>query len=1223
MPNSKQPTKQPNNPALSSPTLSSPALSSLAPSPLSPVMPPVMPPALLSEEQQSAIDIEKNIWVSAAAGSGKTKVLIDRLLNLLLAGITPKHILVVTFTKAAAAEIRKRLDDKLIQWTGLSESDLSQDILMLNPALAKQLQQPKQQLNGQKQLKKLLGRAKNLFYQIMDERQNLNISTIHSFCGQLLSHFPIEAEIPIGFRVWDELEQQSYINLALQTIFQRTDKTLEHLLQPLSQYGLNETTIKQQILSYLTDLKTTPNQSTTNRPIKINFAELINAAHNDATPNDAANKKTESTLNTDDYPTRIAHYQQQKQKLLLSLTEFFPEPTEPEATNNTDPATSERIYTNIFTQEHKIRQTHYKKNPPWLSVAEKIATLTQQIAIESSAHQSQLIAQLALLVRDHYELLKFEMGALDYDDLIIKTAALLSDQNHAHPWVNHKLAGSIRHILLDEAQDTNPDQWRVIRCLMAPFLENNFKTSFFIVGDGKQSIYSFQKVKIDTYFQVKTDLEKTYPANFMTKDFRRSYRSGRAILNFVDKVFTHEKLALGEVLTSHAQHENQLSAVMLQPLVTFAARPPTNPDESGEPPPDRLPKILVYQQYIDNLAQTIKSHIGRTLIDDKGQQRRASANDIMVLLQKRNHFQLPLVRALKNHAVPVAGLDRLLLKDELLVQDLLNLAHWTLQPHQDFYLANLLTSPFLAMAYTELENLILNPPNAPLNLSGWRRHGSLWLKLQHAAQHDKTWQLVQQWLAQLLQLQQQHTPYEFFFHLLNRPCPLAASAFWRLAQPPLTANPIKAIEALLGRLGREEAEILHVFFDLVLAIETKSTTTSMAHTLQQLEDSQAEMKNEIMGQHSQGVRIMTCHGAKGLESPIVFLPDSLDSAKTKEQAFLETEQGFKLFLPNKDLRPERLNQPWQNRVKANQQEKIRLLYVALTRAKNLLIISGIHSKKKSGELSSGYDSSWYDLCHRAMQTLPHQTLADGCMVFGQWSDITGSELMGSELMQQEPKGQENTGQKTMGNELTAEFNWLQQPLPKHLQLNPDVNPKLAANSAITQPPTKNPITTAAQQRGIQIHLLLQTLPQLPPTATLPDHAMRILTNHFPNLTKTETHEIITEALTVLQKPEFQAIFQAPALNEIPLIQLPTRSSNGPTTEMLRPDRIITLPDRIMIIDYKTTKQTTNHAHAIEPKIIQQLQHYKKILSSIYPYKKITTAVLFTRTANLIELPDNP
>ncbi len=1083
-----------------------------------------MPHKVAAHSQRLAAHPSHSAWVAASAGSGKTKVLTDRVLNLLLEGCSPERILCLTFTKAAAAEMSNRLRSRLGEWAIMPEADLEKDIETL------QNQPPSQEKRE---------RARILFSLILDTPGGLKIQTIHSFCQALLKCFPLEAEISPFFEVTNSTEQIKLIEAA-------SCKAM-NILQSSGTY--------QSLISEFHESK---------------FDELNNFILQER---ESFSNQNESTV---DELLGVRNLTQQT--LISQLLQGIPESDLRESVkllHQGSASDQERagILSGflILSKEEKViehqsylsfflTQTGTKRsrlatkkisliNPTFTDILEREATRLENWqetwrSLEI-ANISKAMLNYSHLFLKSYDTLKNEKSLLDYDDLILKTSKLL--KNPGCHWVLYKLDGGLDHILVDEAQDTNPAQWQVIRAIAEEFYANAStdprQRTLFIVGDEKQSIYSFQGADPVVFTQMQKDL-KEFAQNsgqaWKDVDLNVSFRSTPEILNVVDATFHSSPLT-----SSNLEHlpfrKDAKGHVELWPLIkkeekkTQSAWQFEITKAEKESPQRQLAKII---------SKTIHDWLsGRHYFS-----RPISPGDILVLVRRRTSFVDQLIRELKDNDVPVAGLDRLWLLEGIGVQDLLKIAEFLLLPTDDLVLATILKGPLFNISENDL-----------FTLCHERNEKTLWEKLQSTKQFHPICETLRQLLNQVDNL----TPFALFNLLLG---PLDGRKKWQAC------------------LGPEVLDSLDEFLNLCLDFQNKCTPTLQGF-LEWIHQETIELKRDL--DQTNQVRIMTVHGSKGLQAPVVFLPDT-----TQPPIDIPSFDFYKdtlLWLPpaNKDIE---LTKRIKNSIKQRQQEEYkRLLYVAMTRAEDALFVSGWETP---------YQNNWYQLIKEGIEKV-----GEKFNVLNFPEQEKGWRLSSLEL---QTLHQPNAPIKPT----FLLPSWLKRTVAPETPLE-TIRPS-ASDSNETQTDSPSKLGSYGTQRGTHIHKLLEILPELPQ-----DQRKKVSQTYFEtcDLSETKREEIIRVVDNVMST--YPDLFVEASKAEVPLIGI-----IGNKVLSGKVDRIVFDNESILIIDYKTHKNIPPTLENIPTTYFLQLLIYKTALQEIYPSKEIQCGLLWTETPRLDIIPDS-
>jgi ATP-dependent helicase/nuclease subunit A len=838
----------------------------------------------------NAIFPESSSFVSASAGTGKTKTLIDRLLNLLLHQTKPNKILCLTFTKAAAAEILSRINQKLAYFSTCNRDILLEELTNLGHSnITPELEH----------------RARILFTELLDEIDPLNIQTIHAFCQQLLLKFPLEAGVNLNFSLLNDNQMSNLIDQSKTKLLDSIDqypnanKSLSYLSWHIKEYNLKELlkeiifnrgkldtffeahqTLENALNSLNIDV---PDEETSildfinNTPISIEqLSPLYGGGKSDI--NRANKLQTFITSSIQLKNISLSSYiycfltksdEPLKSLMTKKITEQYPE-----------------LASLLEREQHRV----YKFNKLFKHI--KAINLTKAFIT------------LSFYIREIYQNLKQQTGSLDYDDLISLCYKLLDNSEYAD-WIRYKLDGGIDHILIDEAQDTSAIQWKIINKLSEDFFyQTESHKSMFIVGDAKQSIFSFQGAELELFNQMNHSL----PEEVLRIQLNRSFRSGQKILQLVDNIFNQDHikpLVSGiEKEIKHIAHKDIDSSVELWPLILEP--------ESEEVQPWVLPNDFIHnknESADEKLAQQIKDNIQEWIKNG------INPGDIMILTRRRTGFVNHIIKELRQAHIPVTGLDRLKLLEHPAILDLIALTHFVLCPADDMNLAIILKSPIYNISEEDLFKLCAN------------RQDSLWESLE-----DKTL------LEELIELSKHKTPFEFFFYILE---------YKHLRQ--------KFIE----HLTLEVNDILDAFLDLVNQFEAENIP-SLQLFLDFLSSNKTEVKRDLSQTNNQ-VRIMTIHGAKGLQAKIIILADSTSLPHNDDSIIWLNED--QLLWPGKaKYYPDIAIKAKIDKLDKEYAEYLRLLYVALTRAEEKLIICGTAKKESISE------KCWYSIVKNSIQS---------------------------------------------------------------------------------------------------------------------------------------------------------------------------------------------------------------------------------------------------------------
>ncbi len=1119
--------------------------------------------------QRGAADPAISAWVAANAGSGKTSVLVDRVTRLLLAGTRPGGILCLTFTKAAAAEMALRLNRRLGKWALHDDRTLTAELmdLLSRPVTAADLDT-----------------ARRLFARTLEAPGGLRLQTVHAFCEALLKRFPVEAGIPPHFSVADDARAADLLNAARDQVLRRAtdDSELNAALLFLAERlndgrfaGLLKALLNKRrdlvqllegeggaagAIAHLAGILGLPVGATREKMLAGHVAAMPLADLRRAVNALVQGGKTDMERATLLAPVLAANMPVGRLEAEW-LPAFFTKEGEPAkrlATKKAEDAAPDILA--ILGDEQA-----------------RLIALREQLNALTILQATSALLRISETLLEAYAQAKRARGLLDYDDLILRSRDLLVEPTRV-AWVMFKLDQGIDHILVDEAQDTSPDQWRVIEALAEDFFAGagarpGLRTVF-AVGDAKQSIYSFQGARPKAFLDMRDHFRRVAEeagATFRTLPLQMSFRSTPAILRLVDEVFAVPEaqagvVEAGDVLRHRARRNTAPGRVELWP----ALRPPEHEEaEAWDAPLDYVgaddPRVTLARR----IANQIKAWLGAEWLP--GQGRTVAAGDVMILVRRRNAFFDAMVRELKLAGVPVAGADRMQLAEQIAVLDLLALARFCLLPDDDLTLATILKGPLFNFSEDDLFALCHERPE------------TLWRNLRKRADEHPAWRAAADELGSLLLRADRGTPFSFYAELLG-----AGGGRQRL----------------LARLGLEADEPIDEFLAATLNFE-REATPSLQGFVAWFGSHAGEVKRDL-DQGRDEVRVLTVHGAKGLEAPIVILPDTCDLPKLREDEGLLWQEGhgnqptMLLWPPRQEFDVQQSTALRQSRQAAQREEYRRLLYVALTRAKDCLIIAGYLNRQTAKNGPSA--ESWYGLVAAAFDRLTGVT--------------TLTLPWGDEARRFENAGEMAAAAKPADAARQAE------PLPAWCRTTPAAEPSpplpLAASRPVREaapPPSPAlPQRGAGLLRGKLIHRLLQSLPDLPPEARA-DATARFLAHPSHGLEPIAQAELAREVLAILADPDFAPVFTAEARAEAPLV-----GRIGQRIVVGRVDRLIVMPDRVLVVDYKTDRPPPADAASTDIAYLSQMALYTALLRSIFPRHTIGAALLWTFAPRLMHLP---
>jgi len=1141
--------------------------------------------------QRNAANPESTRFSSANAGSGKTRVLVDRVSRILLQDTLPQKVLCLTYTKAAASEMQSRLFKTLGEWSVCSEEKLTSELEALLGAGHDFSDLPK---------------ARRLFAAALETPEGLKVQTIHAFCERILSRFPIEAGILPGFepledadmrRLKDSIRDDVYraaaadltgeLNQSLQLLAaEEADDSLETLW---SWAAGNGDKIKKWVAAG-----------------GVEFLANILEINADFTADDIKKYAWEDTPQ-DELRLAIAGLANSENAKEQSYARILQQ-----ALEETDSVRAFELYASVvlkadmtpFSQigtkgSGPAAMSYFgkwnKKDSPEMH---RIADIGQTLLKADVLNQTRAVYTIAQDYAARLEAAKLQQRKLDFNDQILLVRDLLKNKA-VSDWVRYKLDGGIEHILLDEAQDTSPAQWDIIDALHDAFVQDNpdrpsrHSRTLFAVGDEKQSIYSFQGADPEMFL---TKIRQyAGDTNIGEVRMRMSFRSAPQVLQFVDQIFVEngELQNMFEALShpaasdiySHTAHRTDVGRIDLWPLTE-------KPEKTDDAPPwdtspvDALEKGDSREELAENIAAQVRHWLdtGEAVFDrelSKDAKRTVTrpmqAGDIMVLVKSRNAFFDAVIRNLKSKGVAVAGADRLKLKDAIAVKDMMSLAKFTLLPSDNLSLAEVLKGPFFG--YSE---------DALFDVS-YGRSGSLWGAVK--SKRGDTAKV----LSEIITASRRFAPYEFFARVLDM----------------IDATGESFAKKLYRRLGLEAKDALEAFLGRALAHQRQG-----APSLQQFVHEFAQNDQELKRQMDEGqgqVRVMTVHGAKGLEAPVVFLPDTTQFSKRKpamvplfKKADGAADKTFKGYcLPqSQSLTPQALTSYIESVETAKKQEDLRLLYVALTRAESRLVICGF----QSGNSKTGMDDTcWYKYAQAAFDTL----------------DATESEtVFGSALTYGGEADPVNEIYKTSSKAAKPFPPWISETVKGEGKSRRQVTPShLLAPPPHRDMPVRSPLTQAAEtrfMRGNLIHKLLEILPEFE-TGKRVDIAEKMLST-YKALSLEQKDQIISEVFAVLGAPEFAEIFAKGSRAEISL----AGSAKGLPADLYlnaQIDRISVTDDKVFIVDYKSNRPPPLTQEGVADIYWGQMAAYRELAKEIYPNHNIICALLWTDGPRLMVLDD--
>jgi ATP-dependent helicase/nuclease subunit A len=1072
--------------------------------------------------QIAAADPGRNTWLSANAGSGKTRVLTDRVARLLLSGVEPQHILCLTYTKAAASEMQNRLFKRLGEWAMKPEDDLRRAL---------------QDLGEVELSAKRLARARQLFARAIETPGGLRIQTIHSFCASLLRRFPLEAGVPPGFA---EMDDRSARLMRAEIVEEMADGPAAGVVRRLTevQNGEDFGPLIEQVSRHRNAFVRPLNRADALRlfglppdPTQEHFLRIAFRGDEDwlisqCLPLMRAGSKTMQDLANDlaglntETPTRADLGQ-----LYVLLLKKDGDP-------NFAKVPTTKVRTAMGDLVHEFDD--FMQRVGDAQAAERAL---------SAAEKTLALHDFAAIFLPEYAARKAAQGYLDFDDLITRARTLLTDPGLA-AWVLYRLDGGIDHILVDEAQDTSPEQWDLVEALATELIAgegaNTRRRTLFVVGDKKQSIYSFQGADVAAFDRMRGHFGARLAggAGLVESALEHSFRSSPAILSVVDKTFTPaEQEALGGGSHHVAFNDGLPGRVDVWPVIEKADADDPGPwFEPVDAPHPEDPQVALARQLAEWMRDRVEGGEQIPQVPRGGgpSERPIHYGDFLILVQRRSPLFHEIIRACKALGLPIAGADRLKLGGELAVKDLSALLAFLDTPEDDLSLAAVLRSPLCGWSEAELFRLAHG------------RRGYLWEALREDTTRPETRAFLDDMRSQADFLR----PYDLMERVLHRH---------------------DGRRKLLARLGPEAEDGIDELLSQALAYEV-AQVPSLTGFLVWMETDDVEVKRQLDGE-GERIRVMTVHGAKGLEAEIVVLPDTCDRTLQDRDQLYRLPGGQPVWKVAKGESPALIAAEREAREAREAAERLRLLYVAMTRARCWLVVAG------AGKTTQA--DCWHNLIRAGVEAAGADRLEAGVLRYrmGAWPLPVRKEKPSPDAFA-----------------LPA---WVTQPAPEAPLTAQVLSPSdLGGAKALPGEPLFP--EAEAKARGTALHLLLERLPMIVP-ARWNDLAASLVPD--PSILP----DVLGEARAVLEDPRLAPLFAVETLAEVAV--------TAPWNDRILVgtiDRLVIDPDRVLIIDYKSNAVIPDRPETTPEGVLRQLGAYAHMLARIYPDRRIETAVLWTR-----------
>jgi len=1132
--------------------------------------------------QIEASDPSISAWVSANAGSGKTYVLAQRVIRLLLEGTPPAKILCVSFTKAAAANMANQVFDTLAKWTALDDPALDRAIV---------------DIEGRTPPPARRARARRLFAEALDTPGGLKVQTIHAFCTRLLHQFPFEANVAARFSVLEERAERELLErLRLGVLLQAAgapESPLGRALSGAIAAAADRTfgTVVEEAIAKRDELTAWLADAGGVAAAVSELSAILGVVDGDGIDRLEAEIAASPILPSSEWP-QVAEILASGQKTDRAQADRLRRAAEAAGPARNDAYRSVFLTDTLDPRNQLVTRQIASRHPALaerLSLErDRIVRLTRRMFAIQARDRTAALLNIAAAVIERYRTEKQTRGLLDYNDLIDKTLGLMSSVDAA--WVHYKLDLGIDHVLVDEAQDTSPRQWDIIKRLVAEFTvgegaRGDARRSIFAVGDEKQSIFSFQGAAPREFADVRRHFERRHHASgqpFRECRFHFSFRSGRHILSAVDTTFARPDLFSS--LTSDADgilHQalpgTLPGLVEIWPLIKADKR---QDGEAWDAPFDEARESSPQVRLAERIAATANRFVraGRR------------PGEMLVLVRQRGPLFEAVLRALKNAGIAVAGADRLVLTEHIAVMDLLALADALLLPADDLALATALKSPLFGFDDDLLFRL------------AWRRPGTLRAALGAKAGEDGRFAAAAQRLDRLAELARREPPFAFYARLLG---------------------PEGGRKQMLGRLGQEAADALDEFVNLTLAYDAEATP-SLQGFVDWMRASATEVKRDMDIARDE-VRVMTVHGAKGLEAPIVILADTTTRpAGPRDPRLIPLPApGARTGAPPRFVWATARNRDVDAMAVAREQvlhaaeaEHRRLLYVGMTRAAEHLIACGAQG------LNGKPAGCWYDLvCDALVPSSVEQPASDRQDLAWFWRPGGPPESAAgpAEIGAPTPAGMDEPAPIEIPD-------WLSRDVPAATgpgAVAPSAawgrrSRRLAGPSGAGSHPAAQ---AAAVKWGILVHRLLQGLPDVPAERRV-EVARQLLVRGAPEMGEQQRGELAAKVLAVLGDPRFSPLFGAGTRAEVPIVGRIARERRAALLVSGQVDRLAVTAETVLVADYKTDRPAPRSPSDVPEAYVTQLALYRAVLARVYPGRRVRAALVWTDLPQLMELPED-
>ena len=1080
-----------------------------------------------------ALDPARSVVVEACAGSGKTWLLVSRIIRLLLAGAAPGDILAITFTRKAAQEMATRLRTWLYQLATASD-DAARQFL-------REREVPERELDA------LLPHARALYERVLVAEPGLTITTFHSWFMQLLTRAPLDAQAlggaslveqttPLVDEAWDRFalalqnDPQHPAAAALERLFsQFTLNTTRELLKAFIARRADwwaataDDPEGEALARVLARLRTEfgieddgadPRGELMARPLVLNEIREYAALLGRNTPSDMTLAAAIATALAGD-------------ALLLFDVVAGAVLTLDGKPRVKKPGKAQRDRLGA-DGETRFLELHAR-------LAGHVEAVRQTLCDREAWRFNETVLTCGVALLDAYQQAKRDALAIDYGDIEWRAYRLLARSDHAE-YLQYKLDARYRHILLDEFQDTNPLQWLTLQAWFGAAAAAGSRPTVFLVGDPKQSIYRFRRAEARLFAEARQFLQREFGAVPLAQNETR--RCAAPVIEVVNEVFLAEPSYAG-----YEQHGGHTGAtpgcVVVWPLIVNGA----GDDAVGAAEPAlRNPLLAPLQiaedrrreQEAQQLVAGLQAIVGRIAVTDEkqaGEQRPARYGDVMLLVRQRTHLEA-YERALRHAGIPYVTSRQGGLLDTLEARDLTALLAFLVSPFDDLRLAHALRSPIFGCSDEDLMAIA-----AATGRTWWERLARLEAPRPTLARART---LLARWLAQAdtLPVHDQLDRIYAEGDVIDRYVAAVPAAQCDAVRANLEAYIQRALEAGAGRypsLPRFVAQL---------------------EELRAAPDQEAPDEGETSGD-GDAVRILTVHGAKGLEAPVVWL---LDAAAGRQggghDALIDWPPGadrpahFSMRTKREALsRAQRLHQEREDAI--GEREDLNLLYVAMTRARQLLVVSGAETRSKG--------MTWYARVQAGVLAAGGRTLADGRVLYGALPEADTYPVEGSSV-------------------------------------SPDAVPgTLITRLAIGV--REDDTGNTGTRYGVAFHRVME---KLTTGAPLDDALRRTL-----GLRPAEWTALVEQAHQLVARPDLQRYFDATrygrATNEVPYADA--------TGAVRRIDRLVEFDDEVWVLDYKTG--SSDLPATLAEAYREQLGAYCAAAATLFPGKRVQGLLIFT------------